>query len=88
MALKTKCLTKSSDKNRVMNEQTLQECWDRLDEEYGDINALVADIFLTWSILKNPRTDQDFIKFVTSIENGVSCLRSLGHEKELKFSFM
>ena len=48
----------------------------------------VADIFLTWSDLMNPRTDQDFIKFVTSIENGVSCLRSLGHEKELEFSFM
>ena len=88
LALKTKCLQKSADKNRVMNEQTLQDCWDRLDEEYGDINTLVADIFLNWSNLKPPKNDQEFTRFVTSIENGVGCLRSLGHEKELEFSFM
>ena len=88
MALKSKCLVKSADKNRVMNEQTLQACWDRLDEEYGDIHTLVGEIFQNWANLKPPRTDQDFIKFVTSIENDVSCLRSLGHEKEMDFSYM
>ena len=88
LALKTKCLLKAADKNRVMNEQTLQDCWDRLEEEYGDINTLVAEIFQNWQSLKNPRNDQEFIKFVTAIENGVSCLKSLGHEKEMEFSFM
>ena len=88
LALKTKCLLKPADKNRVMNEQTLQDCWDRLEEEYGDINTLVAEIFQNWQSLKNPRNDQEFIKFVTAIENGVSCLKSLGHEKEMEFSFM
>ena len=38
--------------------------------------------------MKPPRNDQEFIKFVTAIENGVSCLRSIGHEKEMEFSFM
>ena len=88
LALKTKCLLRSSDKNRVMNEQTLKDCFERLDEEYGDIHTLVGDIFLTWSNLKPPKTDQEFIKFVSAIENGASCLRSLGHEKELDFSYM
>ena len=71
-----------------MNEQTLQDCWDRLEEECGDINTLVAEIFQNWQSLKNPRNDQEFIKFVTAIENGVSCLKSLEHEKEIEFSFM
>ena len=88
LALKTRCLLKSVDKNRVENEMTLKDCWDRLDEEYGDIDTLVADIFLSWQNLKPPKTDQDFTKFVTAIENGVSCLKSLGHEKELEFSYM
>ena len=88
LALKTKCLLSKPDMRRVENEQTLKECFDRLDEEYGDINTLVADILLNWQNLKSPKTDQEFIKFVTSIENGVSCLRSLGHEKEVEFSFM
>ena len=88
MALKSKCLTKNADKNRVMNEQTLQACWERLDEEYGDIHTLVGEIFQNWANLKPPRTDQEFIKFCTTIENDVSCLRSLGHEKEMDFSYM
>ena len=88
MALKSKCLTKNSDKNRVMNEQTLQACWERLDEEYGDIHTLVGEIFQNWANLKPPKTDQEFIKFCTTIENDVSCLRSLGHEKEMDFSYM
>ena len=33
-------------------------------------------------------TDRDFTEFLTAIENCVSCLKSLGHEKELEFSFM
>merc|ERR1712082_383969 len=88
LALKTRCLLKSVDKNRVENEMTLKDCWERLDEEEGDIDTLVADIFLSWQNLKPPKTDQDFTKFVTAIENGVSCLKSLGHEKELEFSYM
>ena len=88
LALKSKCLVKYKDRSRVENEQTLKECWDRLDEEYGDINTLVAEVFLEWQSLKPPKSDQEFIKFVTCIENGVSCLKSLGHDKEVEFSFM
>ena len=32
LALKTKCLLKNIDKDCVMNEQTLKEYWERLDE--------------------------------------------------------
>ena len=88
LALKTKCLLNKSDRYRVQNEQSLKECWARLDEEYGDINTLVADIFLSWQNLKPPKTDAEFIKFVTVIENGVSCLRSLEHEKDLDNTYM
>ena len=48
----------------------------------------MAEVFLEWQSLKPPKSDQEFIKFVTCIENGVSCLRSLGHDKEAEFSFM
>ena len=88
LALKTKCLRKEADRSCVQNEQSLKECWERLDEIYGDVNTLVAEIFQSWSSMKPPRNDQEFIKFVTAIENGVSCLRSIGHEKEMEFSFM
>ena len=40
IALKQKCLSKEKDKRRVANELTLQGCWDRLDEIYGDIRSL------------------------------------------------
>ena len=87
LALKTKCLRKEADRSCVQNEQSLKECWERLDEIYGDVNTLVAEIFQSWSSMKPPRNDQEYIKFVTAIENGVSCLRSIGHEKEMEFSF-
>ena len=87
LALKTKCLVKYPDKQRVSNMMTLQECWDKLDEEYGDIDTLVAEVFSTWENLKPPTNDPQFIKFVESIENGVSLLKSLGHEKEMDSSY-
>ena len=61
LALKTKCLRKDSDRSCVQNEQSLKECWERLDEIYGDVNTLVAEIFQSWSSMKPPRNDQDFI---------------------------
>ena len=37
LALKTKCLLKNIDKDCVMYEQTLKECWESLDKVYGEI---------------------------------------------------
>ena len=87
LALKTKCLLKAADKQRVCNESTLADCWKKLDDEYGDIDTLVADIFTTWNKLKPPVNDHQFIKFIEQIDNGVSCLKALGHEKELDSSY-
>ena len=87
LALKTKCLTKPADKQRIANMMTLAECWEKLDEEYGDIATLVAEVFSMWENLKPPITDPQFIKFVESIENGVSCLKALGHEKDMDSSY-
>ena len=50
---------------------TFKECWDKHDEEYGDITNLVAEVFSTWENLKPPTNDIQFIKFVESIEIGV-----------------
>ena len=33
LALKTKCLTKSYDKQRVANEVSLSDCWDKLNSK-------------------------------------------------------
>ena len=87
LALKTKCLLKSVDKKRVANELTLKGCWEKLDDEYGDIDTLVAEIFSNWGNLKAPTTDTDFIKFVENIDYGVSTLTALGHEKEMDSSY-
>ena len=87
LALKTKCLLKAADKKRVANELTLSGCWKKLDDEYGDIDTLVAEIFSKWSNLKAPTTDKDFIAFVEEIEHGLSALTSLGHEKEMDSSY-
>ena len=62
LALKTKCLLKAVDKKRVANELTLSGCWERLDDEYGDIDTLLAEIFSNWGNLKAPTSDADFIK--------------------------
>ena len=45
LALKTKCLTKNADKQVVANMMTMQECWEKLDEEYGNIDTLVSELF-------------------------------------------
>ena len=87
LALKTKCLTKNADRKLVANMMTMQECWEKLDEEYGNIDTLVSEVFSTWANLKNPTNDQQFVKFVASIEEGASLLKSLGHEKELDTSY-
>ena len=57
IALKQKCLLKENDKRRVMNEITVAACFKKLDEEYGDVNTLVAEIFKTWRAIKPPKTD-------------------------------
>ena len=64
LALKTKCLIKNADKFRIANETTLDDCWIKLDQEYGDIDTLVADIFTQWSNLKSPNNDAQVIKFM------------------------
>ena len=87
LALKTKCLTKNADKHVVANMMTMQECWEKLDEEYGNIDTLVSELFSSWASLKNPTNDSQFVKFVANIEAGASLLKSLGHEKELDTSY-
>ena len=87
LALKTKCLTKNADKQIVANMMTMQECWEKLDEEYGNIDTLVSEVFSSWASLRNPTNDPQVVKFVASIEAGASLLKSLGHEKELDTSY-
>ena len=87
LALKTKCLTKNADKQVVANMMSMQECWEKLDEEYGNIDTLVSELFSSWASLKNPTNDFQFVKFVANIEAGASLLKSLGHEKELDTSY-
>ena len=76
LALKKKCLTKNADRKLVANMMTMKECWDKLDEEYGNIDTLVSEVFSSWANLKNPTNDQQFVKFVASIEEGASLLKS------------
>ena len=44
LALKTKCLRKDSDRSCVQNEQSLKECWERLNEIYSDVNTLFSKL--------------------------------------------
>ena len=86
MALKTECLSKAADVRLVSNEETLQDCFEKLDKAYGDVHTLVAEIFSNWTNLKPPKSDSEFIKFMEQIEYGVSTLKSIGHEKAIDIS--
>ena len=88
MALQEKCLTQESDKKMIENEVSLEGCWEKLDQEYGDKNALVAEIFSNWFELKSPKTDKEFVEFVKQIEYGVTTIESLGHAKDVDASQM
>ena len=86
MALKQKCLIKQADKDRVANEITLKMCWDRLDNEYGNLETTIYDIFTSWRNLKSPVNDKQFVEFMNQIENGVACLQALDSMHELSAS--
>ena len=75
--MKQKCLIKQADKDRVANEITLKKCWDRLDNEYGNLETTICDIFTSWRNLKSPVNDKQFVEFMNQIENGVACLQAL-----------
>ena len=83
LALKQRCMVTSEDRERVANCQSLEDCWVKLDAEYGSVETTVCDIFTSWNNLKSPTNDQQFVKFVDKIENGVSCLKSLDSMDEL-----
>ena len=87
LALKSKCLSKAADKQRIENELTLADCWKSLDQQYGDIDTLVTEIFAQWRDLKAPTNDAQLIKFVEKIEIGVSNLNALGFKKEMDTSW-
>ena len=86
LALKEKCLEKKADKERVANKSTLKECWEILDQEHGDTETTVCDIFKQWRNLKTPTTDKALVEFVDQVENGVACLNALDASKELTAS--
>ena len=86
LALKQKCLTKQTDKDRVANETNLKKCWERLDNEYGNLETTICDIFTSWRNLKPPINDKQFIDFMNQIENGVACLEALDSMHELSAS--
>lgn len=77
MALKTECLSKAADKRKISNESTLEDCFKKLDQAYGDVHTLVAEIFSNWTNLRPPKTDTEFIKFMEQIEYGVSTLKAV-----------
>ena len=86
LALKERCLLKSADKERIANMVTLDECWKVLDAEYGDTETTVCDVFKQWRALKTPTSDKEIVKFVDTVENGVSCLKALNSSSELTAS--
>ena len=86
LALKEKCLLTKADKERVANMASLKECWDILDQEHGDTETTVCDIFKQWRNLKTPNTDKALVEFVDQVENGVACLKALDSSKELTAS--
>ena len=88
MVLQSKCLSQEEDRRIVANEITLENCWKKLDQEYGDIDTLVAEIFSNWTELKPPKTNKEFVEFVKVIDYGVSTLESLGHGKDIDSSHM
>ena len=77
LALKTKCLTKSFDQEKIANLDSLEECWNVLDKKYGNVPTLVSEIYTTWKNLKMPTTDEQFVKFAESIERGSFTLKSM-----------
>ena len=60
---------------------TLQKCWDALDNHYGDADSLEAEIYLNWGKLKTPKNDSDTV-FIDAVEDGISLLESLGKDDE------
>ena len=86
LALKQKCLLNQRDKDRVANLRTLKDVWERLDDEYGNLETTICNIFKSWRNLKPPTNDQQFVEFMETIENGICCLESLDSKKELTSS--
>ena len=86
LALKEKCLTKKEDRERIANQDSLEDCWKVLDAEHGDTETTVCDVFKQWRALKTPSTDKQMRDFVSQIENGVACLNALKCSKELTAS--
>ena len=88
LALKLKCLKKSSDKRRIANATSLEECWWKLDEFYGDPTPVIVEIVSTWIKLETPIEDAELVKFVDIIENDVSLLKSIGKENEVENTYL
>ena len=80
LALKTKCLTKDKDKNKVIHVEKLVDCWKVLDTEYGNLNSLVAEVWCKMEGLNAPKTDAEFIRFVEDIERNVASSSHWGTE--------
>ena len=45
LCLKEECLLKQEDKDKVANQYTMADCWDKLDAEHGGPTETVNEIF-------------------------------------------
>jgi hypothetical protein len=84
LALKTKCLTKPADKQRVAHAMSLEECWIVLDEKYGDVETVVAETLSSWEGLK-PKTDAEIVKFVQQEYSKSFVLKKNPDESRMQF---
>ena len=82
-ALKSTCLKKNFDKEKVRNLDSLKDCWDVLDKKYGNIPTLVSEIYNKWRNLKMPKNDPEFVKFAEEIETGAHVLKSMDFYKSM-----
>ena len=63
---------------------SLKECWEVLDSQYGDIDELEAEVYASWTRLKIPKTNEEIVNFIDTIEDGMALLESLDKNGKVK----
>ena len=71
LALQSVCLLEENDKNAVAYELTIEGCFKKLDEEHGDKDILMGEIFSNWLNLEPVKTELEILEFVDKIEDDV-----------------
>ena len=84
LALKSVCLLEETDENAVAYEFTIEGCFKKLDENYGDKDILVGEIFSNWLNLEPVKTELEVSDFVDQIEDDVAVLRTMGKDNEIE----